>query len=260
MRSWIAPASCEGQRGTLSSCGLSFFGHSRMQATLEWMTLTYEARFSAPSFDLPSRSTLILKSFYEEINPRYAIRPGDMQVMGGNTLSDVRTRITLFGGNGTLDITVDKLLCFFSNLRSKSDLTICKDCISLSEQAIRSSLPDASVQAVAINPALVLQLGGGEENATNHLSRVVGKSIGPKLGAIGNIVQHPGVSWGIENVDEGWQATFRANRDPTRVSSLFVFCDSLYKQDSAIAGLEDRAQHVEYLLSRFLESIELKVA
>lgn len=231
-----------------------------MQVTLEWMNLTYEAEFSAPSFDLPGQNTLVLKSLYERINPRYPIRPTEMQVTGGNVLSDVRVRVTLFQGNGVLEITVDKLSCVFSYLRTKEDVTTCKDCISLSEQALRTSLPDVSIRAVALKPNMVFQLGGGLENAASHLSRMVGANTEVNLSGFGNAVQHSGVNREIENSEEGWDAIFHAFRDRTHESSLFVTCHALYSENGAIRALEDRANHLEQLLSAFLESIGLQFA
>ena len=109
-----------------------------MKFSIEWFNMTYDVEFAAPAFDLPSNNTSVLKAFYETIHPRFPINSRDMHVAGGNSLSDVHVRITLFNGNGVIDISADRMSLVFNNLRTIEDLTTCKDCFSLSEEALQS--------------------------------------------------------------------------------------------------------------------------
>lgn len=229
-----------------------------MKANLEWMNVTYDMDFAAPSFDLPGSNTSVLRALYETIHPRYPIGTQNMHVAGGNLLSDVHVRVTLFNGNGVIDLSVDRMSLFFNNLKTKEDLAVCRDCISLSEEALQNSLPDVSVRAVALKPTLFLELGDGQEDAGTHLSRVVGASIQPDLGAFGSAVKYPGVNLEIENSEEGWDAIFHAFRDRTKASSLILSCQVVYGAEGKIRGLENRATHLEQLLKAFLDSIGLE--
>ena len=229
-----------------------------MKAKIERINLTYEVEFATPSFDLPISNVNVLRVFYETIHPRFPINPPDMHVAGGNSLSDVHVRITLFNGNGIIDISVDRMSLAFNNLRTKSDLTICKDCISLSEEALQKSLPAVSARIIAIKPTLFLELQGGEQNASNYLSQLPGSSIELDLSAFGSAVQHPGINLEVDNIEEKWNAVFHAFQDRTKMSFLTLFCSAVYRADGTVHGLENRANHLDQLLKTFLDSIDLE--
>lgn len=229
-----------------------------MKANVKWMNVTYDVEFAAPAFDLPSRSTNVLKAFYKTIHPRFPINTRDMQVDGGNLLSDVRVRITLFNGNSVIDISVDKMSIVFNNLRTKEDLTICKDCISLSEETLQKSMADVPFRNVTIKPMLFLELQGGEQNASKHLSQLQGASLQLDLSTFGGSVQHPGVNLEVENSEEGWGAVFHAFRDQSKASALILSCYTIYREDGTLCGLENRTNHLERLLKAFLDSIDLE--
>ena len=230
-----------------------------MKASIEWMNLTYDVEFTVPAFDLPSNNISVLKALYEKIHPRYSINSRDMHVTGGNSLSDVHVRATLFNGNVFIDISADRMSIVFNNLRAKEDLTICKDCISLSEEALQKSLPAVSVRIVSIKPALFLELNGPDEDVANYLSQLPGSDIQPDLSAFGNTIQHPGVSLEVENFEEKWNANFHAFRDRIKASALILSCQANYWDNGTVRGLENRANHLDQLLMAFLDSIDLKL-
>lgn len=229
-----------------------------MKAKIERINLLYEVEFASPSFDLPTSNVNVLKDFYETIHPRFPINTPDMHVTGGNLLSDVHVRITLFNGNGIIDISVDRMSLTFDNLRTESDLTICKDCISLSEEALQKSLPAVSVRIIAIKPTLYLGLNGDQEDVTNYLARLPGANIKLDLSAFGSAVQHPGINLEVDNFEEKWNAIFHAFQDRTGVASLTFFCSAVYRANGTVRGLENRANHLEQLLKTFLDSVGLE--
>ena len=221
--------------------------------------MTYDVEFVAPAFDLPNNNTSVLKTFYETIHPRFRINTRDMYVTGGNLLSDVHVRVTLFNGNGTIDISVDRMSLVFNNLSSKEDLTTCKDCISLSEEALQKSLPAVSSQTIAIKPTLFLELQEGGQNASDYLSQLLRSSFQPDLSAFGNTVQHPGVSLEVENFEEKWDATFHALRNRIKASALIVSGQANYHTDGIVRGLENRVDHMDKLLMAFANGIDLEL-
>ena len=229
-----------------------------MKAKIERINLTYEVEFATPSFDLPNSNVSVLKAFYETLHPRFLINAPDLQVTGGNLLSDVHVRITLFNGNGTIDISVDRMSLAFNNLRTRGDLTTCKDCTSLSEKALQKSLPAVSAHLIAIKPTVFLELQGERQIAHNYLSRLPGSSIKLDLSAFGSVVQHPGINLEVENFEDRWNAIFHAFQDRTKMSSLILSCSAAYLADGTVRGLENRANHLEQLLNAFLDSIGLE--
>ncbi len=229
-----------------------------MKASIKHIDVTYDVEFATPAFDLPSSNVSVLKTFYETIHPRFRINTRDMHVAGGNLLSDVRVRVTLFNGNGVIDISVDRMSLAFNNLRTENDLTICKDCISLSEEALHKSLPTVSIRIIAIKPTLYLGLNGAQEDVSNYLARLPAANLKLDLSAFGSAVQHPGINLEVDNYDERWNAIFHAFQDRTRVASLTLFCSAVYRADGKVRGLENRANHLEQLLNTFLDSIGLE--
>lgn len=229
-----------------------------MKASIERTNLKYDVEFSAPSFDLPISNVNVLRAFYETIHPRFPINARDMHVTGGNLLSDVHVRVTLFNGNGSIDISVDRMSLVFNNLMTREDLTICKDCISLSEEALHKSLPTVSIRTIAIKPTLYLGLNSDQEDVTNYLARLPGANIKLDLSAFGSVAQHPGINLEIDNIQEKWNAVFNTFQDRTKTSSLILFCSAVYRADGTVRGLENRAKHVEQLLKTFLDSISLE--
>lgn len=230
-----------------------------MEAVVEWMDLEYEADFSIPLFDLPARSTEILRSFHESISPSYPIRSADMQIFHGERLSEIRIRIALFGGNGLIDMTADSLSIKFSHMRIEDQAAICRECISLSEQAMGRVFTDLTVNVVTLNPTLFLRLSGGSVNARSHLAQVAGSGISIDLTGFGGAICHPCVNLEIENDDEDWNADFHAYGEWGTGPSMSASCRVMYTEDGAIQGLEDRLLHVERLMASLFNGIGLEV-
>ena len=230
-----------------------------MKAKLEWMNVTYDVEFAAPSFDLPVSGTTVLRTLYETIHPRYPIRIQDMQVVGGNLLSDVHARITLFNGNAFVDVSADKMSLVFQNLKDERDVAVFRDCISLSEEALQSSLPNVTVRAVALKPTMYLELGGGQVDAGDYLSRAMGPTIELDQAEFEGAVSRQGANLEIENSKEGWNAAFHAVRDHSKQSSLILWCHALYATEGKVCGLENRVAHLERLLKAFFERIALEM-
>lgn len=230
-----------------------------MEAIFRRADLTYEAIFSALSFDLPALGAELLKSLYENINPQFPIIAADMRVLGGNSLSDVHVQVDLFNGLGLIDVTADKLSVNFRNLQNDGDFTLCENCISLSEQAVRSALPNLQVDAVVLRPTLFLLLDRKVESASSHIAEVAGTTAQFNLDDFGNPVQHLGVNLEVENTEEGWNVIFNAYRERGEQSSLIVSCHALYRQDGLIRGLEESASHLERLTRAFLNGIGLEM-
>jgi len=105
-----------------------------------WLDIVYEVIFSTLVFKLARENVDVLRIFYQHLAPHYSVRPSDMQVSGGTALSDVKARITLFRGNGVLEVTADKFSAAFNNAVEKDFETI-KDCVSISLSALAEWLP-----------------------------------------------------------------------------------------------------------------------
>ena len=229
-----------------------------MITSLHWLEVAYEVTFRRPAFDLPSSSTSVLKTLYETLHPRFPFNARDMNVTGGNFLSDVHVRVTLFSGNVVIDISADRLSLFFNTLRTDEDLVSCQECIALTEEALRRALPDLQFATVAIKPTLHLEMEGQEDFAA-HLSRRPVSSPPLNLSGFGTAVQLPGVNVGVSNVAERWDALFHAFGDKINASSWTLIFQAIYQEDGAVRGLENRVNHSKQLLRVFFDAVDLKL-
>ena len=231
-----------------------------MQAAVERVDLEYEADFSAPLFDLSARNTEVLRSFHEGIGSSYPVRSSDMRISRGDRLSEVRVRISLFGGNGLIDVTADRLSISFEYMRTEEQAAICKECISLSEQALKRIFPDLAAHIVTFNPTLFLRLGDGSVSARSHLAQVAGTGTSTDLSGFGGAICHPCVNLEVENEDEHWNADFHAYGEWGSEPSLIASCRVMYDENGTIRGLDDRFRHVDRLLATLLGGIGLEVS
>ena len=230
-----------------------------MKTTLEWMELTYDAEFSVPPFDLPRRDTDLLRSLHQFIHPRFPIRTTDMHVFGGTTLSDVCVRVTLFGGNGTIDVTADRLSTHFTGLRQHQDLDICNQCIALAEQALRSTLPDVVIGLVSIRPMLTLRLGDESTDAREYLRAVVKPAVDMDLGGLGAAALHPCVNLEVQNDDERWRAVLHAYPSGVDRSSVVVACSIIYTESPDPRSSEERNDRLWRLIAGLLRGLDLEI-
>ena len=183
-----------------------------MEANFIRAELTYEATFSTLSFELPGLGTTLLRSLHESINPRYPINTADMRVLGGNSLSDVHIQVTLFNGLGLIDVRPDGISMNFRGLQNPGDFATCVDCISLSEEATRGTVPDFEVGAVAFTPTLFLKLNDITKNSSVYLAELTGTMAHFDLGEFGSPTRHPGVNLELESTEQGWNVIFNAYR------------------------------------------------
>ena len=229
-----------------------------MKTSLEWMEMTYEAEFSVPLFDLPGRNTELLKCLHRFIHPRFPLRTTDMHAFGGNALSDVCVRLTMFGGSGTIEVTADKLSIRFTGLRQEQDVNICNECIALAEQALRSALPDVVVRIVTIRPTLSLRLGDGSMDARNYLRRVVKPGVDLELNGLGNAALCPCINLEVENEEEGWRAVLHAYDNAVDKSSIIASCWIVYFDSPEERPKEERTDRLQRLVTVLLRGLELE--
>ena len=230
-----------------------------MKAKFNRMDLMYEMMLSEPSFDLAEQGLALLKSLHAKLSSISPIASTDMQMFGGNTLSDVCARISMFNGNVKVEVTTEKYLVNFVGLENDGHLSICKGCISLVEQAIRDTLPGLKFGFAAIRPTLYLELGDGAEDASRHLANFRYPENLSSLENFDGATLHPGITFEIENEKEGWDVLLNIFRNRIGKSSLVVSCNALYEQKT-FRELEHQTEHLENLVNTFLGKIGLEVS
>ncbi|MGH9961036.1 MAG: hypothetical protein ACREBC_28605 [Pyrinomonadaceae bacterium] len=109
-------------------------------------------------FTLARENVDVLRIFYHHLAPDYLVRSSDMQVSGGAALSDVKAKITLFRGNGVLEVMADKFSATFNNAVGEKDTETIKECVARSLSALAEWLPTMTYREHAIRGAAFLSL------------------------------------------------------------------------------------------------------
>lgn len=229
-----------------------------MQFSVYRLNVTYEVGFKEPAFEIARSPVPILTAFHQRLHPRFGLRLSDLQVLGGTAMSDVRIRIALFNGQGSLEVAADKFSCSFEGLRIWQDATLVKDCIALSEEALAEALPELNAKTTAIKTSSWLICDGGEMAVKEVLGRFGDSAIcmaNAKLGATN--ISHSLRSQ-FQNESERWSVAFGLERSLVEGSDLFVMCDGTYSDGGLYAGLDERTEHLQGLYLGILEQFGLE--
>ena len=222
-----------------------------MKGSLEWMDMAYEMEFSVPLFDLPVRNAELLGSLHRFIHPRFSLRMTDLHAFGGNALSDVSVRVTMFGGNGTIEVTAERLSVRFNILRNEQDIAICNECCALAGQALKRAFPEVVTTMITARSTRSLRLGDGSVVARDFLRQVVRPGVDMELVGLGNVALYPCINLEVRNEDEGWQAVLHAYGNAVENSSIIASCWVTYSGFSEMHSggyTDDQRQLLEVLL------------
>jgi hypothetical protein len=201
----------------------------------------------------------VLRIFYQHLAPHYIMRPSDMQVSGGTALSDVKARITLFRGNGVLEVMVDKFSARFSNAVGEKDLETIKDCVTISLSALAEWLPIMTYREHVIRGAAFLSLLSDSPTAADDfLNNLMGNKMTFRGEDIGASKSHFGLKAEFENPEEKWIVSFDVSRSWISDDMLIVNSSAIYQGDSAMKSLDDKAAHIQMVFNSFLTTIGLE--
>ncbi len=228
-----------------------------MQYQTTWLDIVYEATFSTPAFRLARENIEVLSILFKHLAPQYSVRPSDMHVSGGTALSDVKARISLFTGNGVLEITADKFSATFTNAVGQQDIETIKDCIATSLSALTEWLPNLTYKEHVFRITAFLSLLSDCQTATDDfLNGLMANKMVFRHEDFGASKVHYGVRADFENSRENWIVGFDISPS-LRGNTLITNSSARYQGDSAITTLEDKAAHIQSVFTSFLTTIGL---
>ncbi len=234
------------------------FQQTRMQYETSLLDIVYEAVFTTPIFKLERENVDVLSIFYQHLAPAYVVRPSDMQVSGGTALSDVRAKITLFRGNGVLEVAADKFSATFTNAVGK-DIETIQDCVTISLSALAEWLPTMTYRQHMIRSAAHLSLLSDSPSAADDfLNNLMGNKMAFRAEDFGASKSHIGVKAEFENPEEKWIVSFDVIRSWMSGNMLFANSSAIYQGDSAMKTLEDKAAHIRTVFNLLETTIGLE--
>jgi hypothetical protein len=144
-------------------------------------------------------------------------------------------RITLFRGNGVLDVTVDKFSARFSNAVGEKDLETIKDCVAISLSTLAEWLPTMTYREHVIRGAAFLSLLSDSSTAADDfLNNLMGNKMMFRGEDIGASKSHFGLKAEFENPGEKWIVSFDVSRSWISGDMLIVNSSAIYQGDSAM--------------------------
>lgn len=223
-----------------------------------WLDISYEANFLIPAFDLAKESVSVLNALYRHLAPRYTPRSSDMQVVGGSLLSDLKARITLFGGLGVLEVTADKFSASFTNAVG-TDIETIKDCVAAALAAMAEWSPDLSYREESIRATVFLNIMDGADARDNFLNNLVGGKAAIQPEDFGATRVYPGMKVECVNLDDKWTVGFDVYRSWAIGEMLVANCNAIYQQGTPLTTFEEKAAHAGKMFTDFLAHVGLEL-
>ena len=227
---------------------------------IDWLDyIVYEAVFSTPMFTLGRENVDGLRIFYHHLAPNYLVRSSDMQVSDGAALSDVKAKITLFRGNGVLEVTADKFSATFKNAVDENDTETIKQCVALSLSALAEWWPVMTYREHVIRGAAFLSLLSDSPTAVDDfLYNLIGNKMAFRGEDFGASKSHSGLKAEFENPEEKWIVSFDVSRSWIIGDKLIVNSSAIYQADGMMTSLESKVAHVQMAFKSFLTAIGLE--
>ncbi|MFQ5930967.1 MAG: hypothetical protein ACE5MM_01025 [Nitrospiraceae bacterium] len=222
------------------------------------LNVVYERPFKQPVFRVSKSAVEILGCIYETLNPKYPMVMSDLTATAAQSMGDIAIRARLFGGNGLLELGVEKFTARFEGLQSKEDVEIIKDVIILSEDALQRALPGTQYKGATVGTSAWLICEDGEKGAQNILKKygVHDASISPKkFGA--EKIKIP-ISGELQNEKEGWSINFLIETSKLAGAHIYVLCNGAYVENSRFNTFEERAEHYDAIYRDLLANYGLE--
>ncbi len=229
-----------------------------MKTNLEWIELSLEADFSEPLFDLPGRSTEVLKALHHAIHPRFPLRSSDMQALGGTMLSDVSVHLAMFERHGAISVTTEKFSGSFRGLVRDEDIEVCNECILLASQGLASAMPENRISAVATRATFGLRLGDGTVDARSYLKEVVKPGVDLNLNGMVNTQVTPCINLEVHDANDGWKAVLHGYDNAVSPSLITVSIWLSYPESLDDRPQEERTGRVIQLRTALLRGLGLE--
>ncbi len=216
-----------------------------MEFSVTRLDIVFETVFIRPAFSVAQKTTKVLESIYDALSPRFSVQLSDLQVQPGLSFADVFVRVNIFGGNGQLELRVDKFTGRFQNLKTSDDVKSVKESLDLSEKAIAEVIPDMREKTTAIRTASWLNCGLDGAAAANLREKWVDASANVPYRQLGAASLNCPIEASFDNEEERWAVSFRIEPSASNSADLYFACNGLYAPGGKFSNLDERAEHME---------------
>lgn len=230
-----------------------------MEYKVNLSDLVYEARFRGPLFALAASPVVVLEAIHSRISPKYPISSGDMVVDSGRAVGEIRARVSLFAGNGTLEVAADSFTARFSNPRGDEDLQVIQDCLVLTHDAL-STLGGTNrpLREESVTLRIFSELADGSDASTflkglfQQSKLLEWRGFPPQA----NIV--PGFVMDIFQDDEKWTFNFIVSQAARSKKEMFLATSIRFFEGNRFLSIKDKADHFGTLIRTALTHVDLQ--
>ncbi len=219
-----------------------------MRYKTNWVDVQYDAVFRVPLFALAGNPVSVLSAVHSKLSTKWSIPGSDLIVDGGRAVSDVRARVSLFAGNGTLEFGSEMFTAKFINPSVAGDTEIIKDCISLVHEALASlSGGKNDFREEGITVRLFIEVESGDAPA--FLRDLYGDSkLFVPVDLPGGAEVVPGFR--IEFLQDDLKCVFQfeVTRAHRSRKELFVTTGARFYNGSSLVTLDQKSEHMRTLV------------
>lgn len=204
----------------------------------EW---SYDAILRNPIFRLARDGAQILEIFYGILNSRVRLTSSSLSLFGGAALSDIRLRIQLFGGAGSIELMADRYTFAIRNISSQADIDLVVLCSGLGRQALERVIDRSEVVLDSFAMRGHLELLGEKDQAQQLLERFSIVPEGLEDLAPGRV--RGGVHLDLSDASTGWICSFDVQASSMIENGLFWALSCSYTHDCVFSDYIGRQEH-----------------
>jgi hypothetical protein len=228
-----------------------------MWFNVQSFNVTYQATFSQLAFPLtgPVGGVNAIKTFYQEINPRFSINTEDIRLYSGSSMADLKMRLLLFGGLGEIELAPERLQATFKNAVKADDLTLIKDCIVLSLNALASWWPEVKFREELLQFMAFLKLKDAQERGIARFLDELMPAVGKKeMSAkdFGASELHYQPNYVFADSKAGWRVDLHLYQSQFVDETLILAGTSTYKAGGIMETIEKKFDHTLRVSQSFL--------
>ena len=221
------------------------------------LDIQYDVGFRTPFFGLARSNVEVLQALYEQFPPRYGIQSSDLQAVGGSVMSQLRATLTLFRGNGIIEVSSDKLHVKFSNATGKDDVAIIQDCIIHALTALSRFISESQFGPELIVVKAFLGIAGGTTERDKFLDRFHMPYV-DGLAKSTNLIISPAIKFDIQNEAEKWNVNVELSRAWIDPEAIFLAVNGNFSTGASAQTLPRRADIIQGVMKQALEAVGLQ--
>lgn len=225
-----------------------------------WFDLTYDASFRGPLFALAGNPVAVLAALHAKLSSKYSLSANDMVVDSGHKVGDVRARVTLFSGNGTVEIRADGFSAKFVNPVAPGDTDVVKDCVLLTHDAL-SEIRNGKVsfQEEALSLRMFIELLDVPLDGPLFMRGLSGEA--KFFGALDvptGVEVVPGLQIEFLQDEQKWMFTFVMGRSHRSRKELFIVATTRFYDGTPFQTIDQKVEHVGALMKAAFARAEME--